>query len=392
MVLLLWFALPLILYFTTLVIKVVIATLEIQLKLLQKKERQGSLFSRLEAWAEEDDSVSGDLAKAKQGISKSTNGAVRGVKATGGVVRGTVKATGKTIKHTKRTIKFAVKTAKRSVKLVKFTVKYTIKAIKLTIRLLKQLIILIKSLITLLLSMGVVGIVILALALVVMIGAVAVTVIANNTISDSTADNSGNATITQQGGSYSGGSIVEIATREGMAQGNERIKYVLGGNSAYTADCARFVASVLTEAGYNAFGITASNHVGYKAHEDRTAIVSEACSNGGGVDCSSERAWVKANQPQAIIYDGSAGGFDISTLQPGDICYRGGSHVVIYMGKNSNGEDYICHASSSNPSSFSCSDDPNDLNKQPKYGFGFGRFEGYHHQNTDFVFRPSLLK
>ena len=376
MVLLLWFALPLILYFTTLVIKVVIATLEIQLKLLQKKERQGSLFSRLEAWAEEDDSVSGDLAKAKQGISKATNGAVRGIKATGGVVRGTVKATGKTIK------------------LVKFTVKYTIKAIKLTIRLLRQLIFLIKSLITLLLSMGVVGIVILALALVVMIGAVAVTVIASNTISDSTADNSGNATITQQGGSYSGsgGSIVEIATREGMAQGNERIKYVLGGDSAYVADCARFVASVLTEAGYNAFGITASNHAGYKAHEDRTAIVSEACSNGGGVDCSSERAWVKANQPQAIIYDGSAGGFDISTLQPGDICYRGGSHVVIYMGKNSNGEDYICHASSSNPSSFSCSDDPNDLNKQPKYGFGFGRFEGYHHQNTDFVFRPSLLK
>lgn len=384
MVLLLWFALPLILYFTTLVIKVVIATLEIQLKLLQKKERQGSLFSRLEAWAEEDDSVSGDLAKAEQGISK----------ARGGAVRGTVKATGKTIKHTKGTIKFAGKTAKRSVKLVKFTVKYTIKAIKLTIRLLRQLIILIKSLITLLLSMGVVGIVILALALVVMIGAVAVTVIASNTISDSTADNSGNATITQQGGSHSGsgGSIVEIATREGMAQGNERIKYVLGGDSAYTADCARFVASVLTEAGYNAFGITASNHAGYKAHEDRTAIVSEACSNGGGVDCNSERAWVKANQPQAIIYDGSAGGFDISTLQPGDICYRGGSHVVIYMGKNSNGEDYICHASSSNPSSFSCSDDPNDLNKQPKYGFGFGRFEGYHHQNTDFVFRPSLLK
>lgn len=190
----------------------------------------------------------------------------------------------------------------------------------------------------------------------------------------------------------SDGTIVGIAKRESEAQGSERITYQLGGNGAYKADCSRYVASVLVEAGYDVFGIKASNHKGYLAHDDKSSLVAEASSNGGGVDCASEIAWVRNNQSQAIIYDGGAGGFDISVLQPGDITYRGNNHTTIYMGVNSKGEHYISHASSPNPNEFSCSDDANDLGKTPRYGFGYGRFEGYHKENTTFIFRPSLLK
>jgi hypothetical protein len=148
-----------------------------------------------------------------------------------------------------------------------------------------------------------------------------------------------------------------------------------GRNQQNIFDCSSLVHRALIECGITAFDRNLEDYSGYKSED----AISGNCLNTTG-----EMDWVRNNQPQAIISEGSV---DPSQMEIGDVCVNN-NHTIFFMGQAKSGDGYLkFHASSGNPSQFSCSDNP-DLTGT-KYGVGWGR---YSDQGWLMVYRPSLFK
>ena len=158
--------------------------------------------------------------------------------------------------------------------------------------------------------------------------------------------------------------------KRGTNQGVDRIKYVYGGDGEYQADCARFVYRAVLKLGIDAFGFQISGD----DLKNFDPVASPTNGKYAGVNkcTTAEVDWAKANTNNCYSFSEVK-----DSLQPGDIVYDYYNHVVIYMGKNSKGEEYQCHASGTD--STTCGIDPENLDAKG-YSFGFSRFDynGYH--------------
>lgn len=182
-----------------------------------------------------------------------------------------------------------------------------------------------------------------------------------------------------------GGTIFDVALRAGKTgtaeDSSDRLTYYLGSDEPYEADCSRFVFRVLVDAEVNAFGLEPSQVTSIAPNFD--VVSSSTHSLGLNKSTGVQVPWVRNNAPDAVVWDSSMGALDYALLQAGDLLYTPG-HVMIYMGKNKSGVDYIVHAQGrDNPT---CSNDPDNL-VGGKYTFGFSALGKY--RAINFVARPS---
>lgn len=194
------------------------------------------------------------------------------------------------------------------------------------------------------------------------------------------ADKSGN-TSSNLAGNTDLISVVKRMCEMGTNQGVDRLKYVLGGDDAYCTDCSRFVFRALIGAKMNAFGATPDSVNAVSPNFDPISSDTYKVSGIGANCTSTQKPWVHDNAPQSIVYDGDSSGqpmgaSQISLLQPGDILWMGsgaGHHVVIYVGKNSSGEDIVAHASQTDGTNAS-----SDMNALARgYSVGYAHLSYY---------------
>lgn len=189
-------------------------------------------------------------------------------------------------------------------------------------------------------------------------------------------------------------SVVKHMCETGTKEGVDRLNYVYGGDGAYSTDCSRFVFRALIGAKMNAFGLTPEGVSAINSNFDPIASDTTNLSGLGASCTSTQKPWVHNNAPQSIVYDGDSSGqpmdaSQVGLLQPGDILWMGsggGHHVVIYVGKNSSGEDIIAHASQTGGTNAS-----SDMNALARgYSVGYAHLSYYLDKGDIYlVARPS---